>query len=105
MEVIDTAKESIEDAKERRRNYIKMYKQIKKTEDEDQYKNLAKNYNKICYQRKNGMIDEKLAKQYGVLYPNYISIREELVNIRSILGSKDKTIIKQEILNMLEEIL
>ena len=84
-----------------KRQYIKEYKQKRKLDNCEYELTVARNYNKICYERKKGLLDEAMFEKYGVLCPTMCTIQEQLRVIKIL----DRGDFKNELLQMINEIL
>jgi hypothetical protein len=93
--------EEVKDLKKTKREYMREYKRNKKLENAEYEKAIAKNYNKISYDKKVGKIDQDLFEKYSILYPNMVIIKEQLHYINLL----DKNNVKNDIIKMLDEIL
>jgi len=95
MEVINKS------SAEYRREYIKAYKNGKRTANPIYEQALSSNYNKIGYDRRKGLLNEELLTKYGVLYPSITEIKKQLEMIVLL----NRGLFKDDILALVNEIL
>ena len=86
---------------EYKRDYIKAYKNDKRSQNRPYEQALSSNYNKIGYDRKKGTLNEVWLAKYGVVYPCIVEIKKQL----ELIVLLHRGNFKEDILTMIENIL